>query len=37
MILYRVDMLDVCGTKFCEDCGTDAMSVGVFTPKDAEY
>ena len=31
MTLWRVDMEDVSGTRFCEECGSDAMDAGVFT------
>lgn len=29
--LYRVDMIDETGTKFCEECGSDAMDSGLFS------
>lgn len=29
--LYRVDMEDRTGTRFCEDCADDAWGSGVFT------
>ena len=29
--LYRIDMEDNSGTRFCEECASDAMVSGVFT------
>jgi hypothetical protein len=29
--LYRTDMLDIGGTRFCEACANDAMEFGVFS------
>jgi hypothetical protein len=34
MILFRVDMADRGGTKFCVQCGDDALASGVFAPKE---
>ena len=31
--LHRIDMHDLDGTRFCESCGRDALSSGVFTAK----
>jgi hypothetical protein len=28
--LYRVDMIDRTGTKFCDDCADDAFASGLF-------
>jgi hypothetical protein len=30
-ILYRVDMNDLTGTVFCDDCASDALDSGLFT------
>lgn len=30
-ILYRIDMEDVTGTAFCDDCAEDAFASGLFT------
>ena len=31
MTLYRIDMQDLTGTDFCEDCANDAMESGLFS------
>lgn len=31
VILYRVDMQDLTGTLFCNDCASDAMESGLFS------
>jgi hypothetical protein len=31
IVLYRVDMDDMTGTKFCDDCAEDAFDSGLFT------
>ena len=31
MTLFRIDMVDLTGTTFCEDCGCDALESGLFT------
>lgn len=30
-VLYRIDMDDVTGTRFCDGCAEDAMESGLFT------
>lgn len=32
--LYRVDMMDETGVRFCELCAADAMEAGVFREED---
>jgi hypothetical protein len=32
--LYRVDMDDETGTKFCTECGVDAMESGLFADEE---
>jgi hypothetical protein len=34
--LWRVDMEDVSGTRFCDDCASDAMDAGIFTDEPDE-
>jgi len=34
IVLFRVDMLDVDGTAFCETCAEDAMASGCFTEEE---
>lgn len=35
--LYRIDMHDIRGARFCEDCGTDAMEAGVFSEESSTW
>lgn len=34
--LYRIDMQDLTGTRFCEACADDAFESGLFTSKQEE-
>lgn len=31
IVLYRVDMEDICGTGMCQICAVDALGSGLFT------
>lgn len=35
--LYRIDMMDRSGTRFCEGCAEDAMGSGLFTNEAIDF
>lgn len=37
VVLYRVDMEDLTGTLFCEECASDALDSGLFVEHDQEH
>lgn len=37
VVLYRIDMVDILGTDFCEPCAEDALESGLFTDKDPVF